>query len=296
VVTFLLLPALARGDTTKFDTAVSVRVDDDNQALDAAFKDQLATKQGTRVDACWHKAGRLHAKVGFDDGKVSSVEIDQLDDKAATACITKTLKAIVLANVHGHSVADVGLEATDHSNRKKLDAIIDRNLSTNLSKFSGIKGDNTTSNYGTGVGTAPAGGTGTTRRSGGGGTAEGDFVAKAPNPAVPPTTVAVGPLDASSPPADGELTADEINRVIRSRAGVFRACYQKELDKSPKLGGKVVMRITIKPDGTVGNVAVASSTLKSDAVEACLKSNIMRLKFPAKSQAVVNYPFVFAAS
>ena len=95
----------------------------------------------------------------------------------------------------------------------------------------------------------------------------------------------------------GGLTAEEIDRVVKARAGVFRACYQKELNHTPGLGGKLVIHFKIGGDGVVqaGNTSsVSGSTLRNDAVEQCVKSNVNRLKFPAKGGiANVNYPFVF---
>jgi hypothetical protein len=94
----------------------------------------------------------------------------------------------------------------------------------------------------------------------------------------------------------GGYTEDEINRVVKARAGVFRACYQKELNRSPGLGGKLVVRFKIGSDGAVQTAANAGgSTLSHDAVEQCVKSNVMRLKFPPKGAiANVTYPFVFS--
>ncbi len=94
----------------------------------------------------------------------------------------------------------------------------------------------------------------------------------------------------------GGYTEDEINRVVKARAGVFRACYQKELNRSPGLGGKLVVRFKIGSDGAVQTAANAGgSSLSNDAVEQCVKSNVMRLKFPPKGAiANVTYPFVFS--
>ncbi|MBA3502807.1 MAG: AgmX/PglI C-terminal domain-containing protein [Myxococcota bacterium] len=94
----------------------------------------------------------------------------------------------------------------------------------------------------------------------------------------------------------GGYTEDEINRVVKARAGVFRACYQKELNRSPGLGGKLVVRFKIGSDGAVQTAANAGgSSLTNDAVESCVKSNVMRLKFPPKGAiANVTYPFVFS--
>ena len=78
---------------------------------------------------------------------------------------------------------------------------------------------------------------------------------------------------------------------------MFRACYQKELNRSPGLGGKMVVHFVIGGDGTVKSAKTSGgSSLRNDAVESCVTSNIMRLKFPAKGgMANVNYPFVFSA-
>ncbi len=208
----------------------------------------------------------------------------------------------------------------EDKNRKVLDNIIDRNLSTSLDKFTGIKGDEVKrgslgfgEGQGTGVGTGV--GTGTTRGSnkngsGGGGNAEGDFVSKkgaidtgkdrpgGGTCAKPPCGTAPKEVKVVLQDAEGDfggLTAEEINRVVKARAGIFRACYQAELNRNPGLGGKLIINFQIGGDGIVKSSKVSGgSSLRNDAVEGCVKSNIMRLKFPAKGGlANVNYPFLF---
>jgi hypothetical protein len=208
----------------------------------------------------------------------------------------------------------------EDKNRKVLDNIIDSNLSTNLGKFTGIKGDDVKKGalgfgIGTGTGVGEGVGTGTTRGSnkngsGGGGNVEGDFVSNkgkldtgkerpgGGTCAKPPcgTTPHEVKVALSDPEGDfAGLTAEEINRVVKARAGVFKACYQHELNRSPGLGGKIVVHFVIGGDGVVKSAKVSGgSTLRNDAVESCVTSNIMRLKFPAKGgQANVNYPFLF---
>lgn len=207
-------------------------------------------------------------------------------------------------------------------NRKILDNIIDRNLATSLGKFAGIKGDTLTRGSlgfgpGTGTGVGPGEGTGTRSGSkkggsGGGGNVAGDFVSgpgKIDTGGNRPgggnckgAGCGTGPkpvhLDIAPPSGDfGGLTAAEIDRVVKARAGVFRTCYQRELNRTPGIGGKLVIHFKIGGDGIVqaGNTATSSgSTLRNDAVEQCVKSNVNRLKFPAKGGiANVNYPFVF---
>jgi outer membrane biosynthesis protein TonB len=210
----------------------------------------------------------------------------------------------------------------EDKNRKVLDNIIDRNLATSLSKFTGIQGDKLTRGslgYGLGAGTGVGAGEGTGTRtgskkggSGGGGNVEGDFVTgpgkidtgtnrpgggtcKGAGCGTGPKPVQVA---FAEPSGDfGGLTSEEIDRVVKARAGVFRACYQKELNHTPGIGGKLLIHFKIGADGTVqaGNTATAGgSTLRNDAVEQCVKANVNRLKFPAKGGvANVNYPFVF---
>src|SRR5260221_9912865 len=208
----------------------------------------------------------------------------------------------------------------EDKNKKVLDNIIDHNLETSLNKFTGIKGDTLKRGDlgfgpGTGTGVGEGNGTGTTRGSkgkgnGGGGDSEGDFVSNkgkidtgkdrpgGGNCAKPPcgTGMKEVKVSLSDPEGDfGGLTAEEINRVVKARAGIFRACYQHELNRSPGIGGKLVMHFVIGGDGNVKSAKTGGgSSLHNESVEECVSSNIMRLKFPAKGgQANVNYPFVF---
>ena len=211
----------------------------------------------------------------------------------------------------------------EDKNKKVLDNIIDRNLATSLSKFTGIKGDTLTRGslgFGPGVGTGVGAGEGTGTRTGnkkngngGGGNVEGDFVTgpgKIDTGANRPGggnckgagcgTGGPRPVQVafSAPSGDfGGLTAEEIDRVVKARAGIFRACYQKELNHTPGIGGKLLIHFKIGGDGSVqaGNTQTSSgTTLHNDAVESCVKNNVNRLKFPAKGGvANVNYPFVF---
>lgn len=205
-------------------------------------------------------------------------------------------------------------------NAKTIDNIIDRNLSTNLSKFQGIAGDVTTRGslgfgpgHGSGVGEGT--GTGTTRGSngkgaGGGGNAIGDYVANkndvdtggmrtgGGNCAKPPCGIKPKEVKVSVGEAEGDvegLTYEEINRVVKARAPMFRACYQRELNRTPGLSGKLIMHFVIGGDGIVKSAKTGGgSQLRNDAVEECVNRQIMGLHFPAKGGiSNVNYPFVF---
>jgi hypothetical protein len=204
-------------------------------------------------------------------------------------------------------------------NRKTLDNVINNNLKIPLGNFTGVRGDTLTkgsigfgpASEGSGLGDGKNG-TGTTRGStetgvGGGGKAHGDFVSNKGPIDAGETRKPQGNGGAGTAPKEvkisvGEATGDfsglskeEIDKVIRLRSGVFRACYQNQLNRTPGLGGKMVVGFTIAADGTVKSVRVdGSSTLRNADVESCIKSNVARLKFPAKGGAIVTYPFIFS--
>jgi hypothetical protein len=206
-------------------------------------------------------------------------------------------------------------------NRRVLDNIIDRDLKTTMGKFAGIEGTLKPGSMGFGAGTGTGvgdalGGTGTTRGSkkggpGGGGNVEGDFVTnKGPidtgtqrpgGTCVGPNCKGAGPREVKVAVGEmggdpGGLSAEEINRTVKARGGVFRACYQKELNRSPGIAGKLVVRFKIDGSGVVQNAAVTGgSTLSNAAVGECVTSNVMRLRFRAAGGiANVTFPFVFS--
>lgn len=193
---------------------------------------------------------------------------------------------------------------------------IDDRLKRSLAR---LKGNTRPGSFGSGRGTGTGfgsdqGGTGTTRGGkgtgpGGGGSVEGDFVSQGKidtgetrrpkgdggsgrgvkEVAVVGTGSASGEL--------GGLSAAEIDKVIKSRKGLIRACYQRELDRSRGLGGKLVVRFRISGAGSVSSPSVVSgqSTLKNSKVESCVLRQLTQLKFPAKGgSAIVNYPFIFS--
>ena len=83
-------------------------------------------------------------------------------------------------------------------------------------------------------------------------------------------------------------------RVIRSRAGVFRACYEHERDDHPDLGGEVVVAFTIDDAGRVIVASLAKSTVGNDYVDACVVRQLETLEFPAGSRRKLKYTFGFS--
>ncbi len=203
-------------------------------------------------------------------------------------------------------------------NRAVLDDIIQDDIRTSLGKFTGLPGPKKKGGLGYGKGTGTGvgdelGGTGTIRGgkgggSGGGGSVEGDFVSQGKidtgETRAPKGTGGTGSgvkevavVGTGTASGDfGGLTKEEIDKVVKSRAGLIKACYQKELDKQKGLGGKLVIKFSIDAGGTVTKAAPdgGKSTLQNAAVSDCVVRQIFKLKFPAKGGGQVNYPFIFS--
>ena len=213
----------------------------------------------------------------------------------------------------------------EDKNVRQIQNVIDRSLSTDLTKFAGIKGDEEKkgsvgfghADRGSGVGDhcrpgMACSGTktdSTGNGTGGGGTSNKDFTSsgKIDTGKEPPKGSCVGDgcngvgakkiaVGVGTAGGDtGGYSADEIDHVVRSKSGLYKACYQKELNHTPGIGGKMVVKFTI--NGETGRVTAASGGgLGNAEVESCVVRNVRGLVFPVKagSTANVTYPFVFS--
>lgn len=210
---------------------------------------------------------------------------------------------------------EVGL--LDETNRNTMKRVVEQNIDGALKQFINLQGPQTAGGIGSGpgkgTGFGPGEGTGTTRGGkgngpGGGGSVQGDFQSQGDidtgetrkpkgsggTGAGVKETAVVGTGDASGD--FGGLSKAEIDRVVKSRSGLIRACYQRELNRTRGLGGKLVVNFSIAADGTVKSARVVGdkSSLRNAAVESCVNRQILKLKFPAKGGGIVNYPFIFS--
>ncbi len=95
----------------------------------------------------------------------------------------------------------------------------------------------------------------------------------------------------------GALDKSLIDAVIKRNMNQIRYCYQRELTKSPDLGGKIVVKFVIAKDGTVSSASTKSSTMGNPAVEQCINGRFLRFQFPQPKGGgivIVSYPFLFA--
>ncbi len=105
-------------------------------------------------------------------------------------------------------------------------------------------------------------------------------------------------IKTGNPTITGALDKSIIARIIKKHYSQIRYCYQKELNKNPKLYGKITIKFTISGRGTVSSSAVAVTTMKNMQVESCVAKTIKRIIFPQPKGGgivVVTYPFIFKA-
>lgn len=100
---------------------------------------------------------------------------------------------------------------------------------------------------------------------------------------------------AGSGQAHGGLTPEQVRRVVVSRTGALRACYESEAQRNPNLQGGVTVQWQIDPSGSVTSASVGSSSLSNPRVEGCVVRQVRSWKFPAADAptTVAAYPFKF---
>lgn len=95
----------------------------------------------------------------------------------------------------------------------------------------------------------------------------------------------------------GTIDKEAIRRVIMANYRVIKACYERELNRTPDLVGKLVIEWDIGEKGAVLRTAVASNDLGNRAVAECLMGRLRTWRFPeppTNQVVTVAYPFVFS--
>jgi hypothetical protein len=94
------------------------------------------------------------------------------------------------------------------------------------------------------------------------------------------------------------MDKEAIRRVIREHLREIRSCYERELQRSPDLYGKLVLEWDIEEGGRVTRCVVKSNALGNDTVAGCISSHLKQWKFPDPPKDMVgrvSYPFVFSS-
>lgn len=106
----------------------------------------------------------------------------------------------------------------------------------------------------------------------------------------------VAPLDSESF-VEGGLTRDQVDEVIQRNKGQIRYCYEKGLQGTPGLKGRVSINFVIGASGRVSQANVQQSSVDSSSLEGCVVAKLKNFKFPQPVGGVnvqVRYPFSFS--
>lgn len=92
---------------------------------------------------------------------------------------------------------------------------------------------------------------------------------------------------------------DELQLVFDRNKGAFYTLYNRALREDPSLQGKVTLRITIAPNGSVTDVRIVDSQLNNPGLEQRILTRVRTLNFGAKPNVdtvTLNYPMYFMPS
>lgn len=91
---------------------------------------------------------------------------------------------------------------------------------------------------------------------------------------------------------------EEIELVFQRNKSAIFSLYNRALRRDPSLQGKVVLELTITPNGQVSKCRIVSSELNNPALEHKLVSRIKLFRFSAKDVATITitYPIDFLPS
>lgn len=105
----------------------------------------------------------------------------------------------------------------------------------------------------------------------------------------------LAPIVADGPP----LTRDEIRLVVRAKLPQVRACFDAALERDADIGGRVVLRFTIGPDGRADAIAVEEDQVGDALLAECLREQLRAWQFPQPrggTPITIAYPFVFSSA
>ena len=95
---------------------------------------------------------------------------------------------------------------------------------------------------------------------------------------------------------DGDVSWADLDAVVRRHMDSIQVCYRRELQQTPGLAGKVVIKAVVDRFGNVSAVTVKSTTLHNSRVENCLVGRFMRMVFPEPPSGdilIFTYPLMF---
>jgi len=156
-----------------------------------------------------------------------------------------------------------------------------RSLITSRGGSGGIANADVSRGY-LGSGSGGGGGSGSGSGSGGSGSAitgGGVQVARAHSAVGAGMKEAARPLSKGGSPA---RTDEEIQIVFDKYKAALYRIYNRELRNDPSLRGKMVLALTIEPDGRVSSCKVQSTDMNSETLSADIVDRVLKFSFGAK--------------
>lgn len=124
-----------------------------------------------------------------------------------------------------------------------------------------------------------------------------------PQGPLPATSVAPGSLprgvDVGLATVVGGVSQRQADEAVKPAIPAFMGCYESALARQPDLSGRIMLRLTLGPDGTfMEEAAITSSNHGDDGLNECVKKVANeKIQFEPLGEnltAVVQYPLLFS--
>jgi len=252
-------------------------------------EDEDKKKKGRKKENIGKRMGGKKGKIG---DKKTPKYIKTKIPKARKELMTKSLKA---RGVFGAMSSAGFTDLTDDSGPNVADRLQASFNGTSGDEFvagrgSGGAGFRGTGTGGGGTGYGRIGGTGDIDTGGGRGTKVSLSKGRRGERKVPK-------LKTGKASFGGFCKKSNIQKVVSRKSRSIRYCYEKELQRSRGLKGKVKLVWVIGLSGKVESVNTLQDTVKNARMASCLKRQVKRWKFdkPKGGKCKIAYPFIFTA-
>jgi len=85
---------------------------------------------------------------------------------------------------------------------------------------------------------------------------------------------------------------EDVVRIVQSHKPALQDCYKQELKTNPDVKGKIIVRFTVNPEGSVVDASIVSSTLNSPAMDECIVRRIQNWRnFPICDASLGNVTY-----
>src|SRR5688500_7130035 len=103
-----------------------------------------------------------------------------------------------------------------------------------------------------------------------------------------------GALATGARAESGELSSEDVRRVVRANGHEIRACYEKHAMRQKEATGKVLLDLIIRTEGKVDRVEVDAEGVRGNRFDRCVASRVRAWQFPeSRHPTEVQYPFLF---